>query len=76
MSKLDLICRMVGQKEWWIVSNPIWKEPHAEYYAAQILKSCPVEYVEYVNTGAVYRVVRRYTLPAYGRIDPSPDIPF
>lgn len=73
--KLALISHMIGQNEWCIVANPIWKEPHSEYYATKILETWPIEYVEYVNTGAVYRVVRRYTLPAYG-IDPNPDIPF
>jgi hypothetical protein len=29
-TELALISHMVGQKEWWIVANPIWQEPHSE----------------------------------------------
>jgi hypothetical protein len=75
MNECTLIGKMLGQEMWVEVANPNYKEEYAEFYAAKILEIFPVEYVEYVIAGAVYRVVRRYTLSAYG-IDPSPDIPF
>lgn len=61
-----LICKMVGQKEWAIVSNPVYEEPHSEFFAAQILDNFAVEYVEYVNSGVVNRLIRRRTMGAYG----------
>jgi hypothetical protein len=63
--KLALICKWVGQHEWSIVSNALYQEPHSEFFAAKILENF-AEYVEYVNAGVVYRLVRRSTLTAYG----------
>lgn len=63
--ELVLVSKMVGQKQWCLVINPFWQEPYCEFYASKMLENFPVEYVEYVNSGAVYRVIRKAVLSAY-----------
>lgn len=75
MGQTALIAKAVGQQIWLEIANPIYKSPHPEFLADQLLKYSATDYVEYSIAGAVYRMVRRHTLTAYG-IDPSPDIPF
>lgn len=64
-----LLCRIVGQINWSIVSNPVYQQPHSEFFAVKILENSFVEYVEYVNSGVVYRLIRRSVLGAYGLKD-------
>jgi hypothetical protein len=63
--EFTLIMKMVGSRTWKQVSNPLWHEPHAEGYAAIMLKNWAIEYVEWVNSGKISRVIRSHNLDAY-----------
>lgn len=48
------------------MANPIFALPHTEGYAVtMMLNNHFLEYVEYINSGVVYRVVRRCNVGAY-----------
>jgi len=62
-----LICRLRNTNRWQMVQNPVWRSPHSEYFAAQILEySRFVPYVQFENSGVVYRVIRQQDLSKYG----------
>lgn len=50
---------------WLVVSNPVLKPGHSEFYAAKILENTVVPYVEYANTGVIYRVIRKRDVTKY-----------
>ena len=64
--RLALICRLAGQDLWSRVSNPVWQEPHSEFFAARILANTFAIYVEYESSGVVSRVVSKESLIFYG----------
>ena len=64
--RLALICRLPEQYPWSRVSNPVWQEPHSEFFAARILANTFATYVEYESSGVVYRVVNKESLIIYG----------
>ena len=63
--EFTLLVKIRGSRVWNEVSNPLWQQPHAESYAAEMLKNWTIEYIEYASCGAVYRVVRRCNADAY-----------
>ncbi len=63
--EFTLLCKLIGARVWQQASNPLWYEPHSEGYAAKMLQNWTVEYVEYINSGVVYRVIRSNRVRAY-----------
>ena len=64
--RLALICRLPEQYPWSRVSNPVWQEPHSEFFAARIFSNTFATYVEYESSGVIYRVIEKKMLASYG----------
>ncbi len=60
-----LICRHWRNPSWRVVENPNFSTESSELHAAAILKEQFVDYVEYQNSGIIYRVVRANDLQNY-----------
>lgn len=66
MAKYAYIVRLADSSNWMQVANPYWYEPSVESFASLMLEQNSfIEYVEWANTGSIYRVVRTAQLSQY-----------
>jgi len=63
--EFTLLVKIRGTRVWHTVSNPLWHPPHAEGYAAAMLKDWAIDHVEWSNGGSISRVIRSGDVGAY-----------